>query len=1049
MSGHAPEIAVAYVSIVPEIQGFARQLREQIVGPAGDAGADAGEAAGGGLKDKLKVGAAAAAIAAGAVIAKGIGDAIEQANVTSKLQAQLGATGKDAAKYGKVAGQLYSKGITENFEQGAEAIRSVVNGGLIKPDATNKQLESIATKMSDVATTFGTDMGMQTQAVSALMKNGLAKNADEALDVITTGFQKLGPNAEDLLETFQEYPRQLQKLGLDAKTSMGLFSQGLKGGARDTDIIADSLKEFSIRSIDMSTTSRDAYKALGINAGQMEAQIAKGGKGAQAGLQTVLDKLRAMKDPVKRNAAAVGLFGTQAEDLGDALFKLDPSKAVNAVGKVGGSAKKLGDTLRSGPSYQLQVFQRRIQQGLTEAMGKYVVPALTQVGSAVNTYFVPAIQLAATWAQKLGGFVSANAPYFAALSVVVGGLTLALKAQAIWTGITTGVMKGVAVVTRGWAAAQALLNAVMALNPFVLVAIAIAALVAGIIVAYQKSETFRSIVQAAFSAVQVAVSAVVDWFTKSFVPFFTKTIPAAFGSVLSWVKKNWPWILGALTGPIGLAVVYVIKHWDSIRQGLADGWGWIKKNVLYPIRDFFTKTVPGWAGTLKTKVVDAFTSAAKGAGKGFKLLQDLAKAPISFVINTVYNRGIVGTWNKIASAFGAPKLGEFHPKGFARGGILPGMSSWRNGDDQLVPMRRGEGVYVSEAMRDPYERARLHAVNSAAMRGQSLSKFREPGFAKGGIVNQGFAKGGIFGWIGNKLQGAGSAAWDKVKAGASWLKDGIESSARAGINKVVKPLIDRIPGSSTLWGKAVRGVPNKMVDALFGYSKTADQKVEATGVGGKGTRQALRWAKAQAGKPYIWGGVGPKGFDCSGFMSAIQNVILGKAPNRRQWATGAFSGDQAPSGWVRGMKAPFTVGITNAGVGHTAGTLNGVNVESRGGAGVVVGSKARSYRDSLFTDWYGFAPSKKFDSGGWLMPGARMTANETGKPEPVFTAGQWSVLSALVAKGADGNVSGGVADGTRLVLVTEGGSFEAYVDQRADDRIKTGLTGPAGLGRTL
>jgi hypothetical protein len=78
-----------------------------------------------------------------------------------------------------------------------------------------------------------------------------------------------------------------------------------------------------------------------------------------------------------------------------------------------------------------------------------------------------------------------------------------------------------------------------------------------------------------------------------------------------------------------------------------------------------------------------------------------------------------------------------------------------------------------------------------------------------------------------------------------------------------------------------------------------------------------------------------------------------------------------------------------------------------------------------------------------------MTANETGKPEPVFTAGQWSVLSALVAKGADGNVPGGVADGTRLVLVTEGGSFEAYVDQRADDRIKTGLTGPAGLGRTL
>lgn len=37
-----------------------------------------------------------------------------------------------------------------------------------------------------------------------------------------------------------------------------------------------------------------------------------------------------MKDPVKRNAAAVALFGTKAEDMGKALFALDPSKAEGA-----------------------------------------------------------------------------------------------------------------------------------------------------------------------------------------------------------------------------------------------------------------------------------------------------------------------------------------------------------------------------------------------------------------------------------------------------------------------------------------------------------------------------------------------------------------------------------------------------------------------------------------------------------------------------------------------------------------------------------------------
>jgi hypothetical protein len=144
------------------------------------------------------------------------------------------------------------------------------------------------------------------------------------------------------------------------------------------------------------------------------------------------------------------------------------------------------------------------------------------------------------------------------------------------------------------------------------------------------------------------------------------------------------------------------------------------------------------------------------------------------------------------------------------------------------------------------------------------------------------------------------------------------------------------------------------------------------------------------------------------------------------------------------MKAPFMIGVTNAGVGHTAGTLNGVNVESRGGGGVIVGSRARSYMDPLFTNRYGFAPSKKYDNGGWLQPGATQTVNKTGRPEAVLTSGQWSSLATLATSGG-----GGLQPGDRLVLVTGGGEFEAYVDRRADSRIKSTLVDPASLGRTL
>ncbi|WP_030855232.1 phage tail tape measure protein, partial [Streptomyces sp. NRRL S-475] len=265
----APEIAVAYVSIVPEIQGFAAQLRQQIVGPAGDAGDEAGEAVGSGLKDKLKAGAAAAGIAAGALLVKGITDALEQKHITKVLQAQLGATDQDAKRYGKVAGDLYAKGVSGSFQDAADAIKAVMKAGIAPPGASNKQLQSIATKASDVASVFDQDLGGVTNAVSQMMRTGLAKNADEAFDVITKGMQNGSNKADDLLDTFNEYGTQFRKLGLDGPKALGLISQGIKGGARDADIAADALKEFSIRAIDGSDSTAQGFKALGLDAGDM------------------------------------------------------------------------------------------------------------------------------------------------------------------------------------------------------------------------------------------------------------------------------------------------------------------------------------------------------------------------------------------------------------------------------------------------------------------------------------------------------------------------------------------------------------------------------------------------------------------------------------------------------------------------------------------------------------------------------------------------------------------------------------------------------------
>lgn len=95
--------------------------------------------------------------------------------------------------------------------------------------------------------------------------------------------------------------------------------------------------------------------------------------------------------------------------------------------------------------------------------------------------------------------------------------------------------------TRSWAAAQRLLNLAFLTSPIGIAIVAVVALAAAIVVAWNRSETFRRIVTGAFNAVRNAAA-------------------AAFG----WVRRNWPLLLGILTGPIGFAVIAIVRHRDRI-----------------------------------------------------------------------------------------------------------------------------------------------------------------------------------------------------------------------------------------------------------------------------------------------------------------------------------------------------------------------------------------------------------------------------------------------------------------------------------------------------
>jgi TP901 family phage tail tape measure protein len=208
---------------------------------------------------------------------------------------------------------------------------------------------------------------------------------------------------------------------------------------------------------------------------------------------------------------------------------------------------------------------------------------------------------------------------------------------------------------------------------------------------------------------------------------------------------------------------------------------------------------------------------------------------------------------------------------------------------------------------------------------------------------------------------------------------------------------------------------------------TAVQKAKDSGggpIGGKGFANALKWARSQAGKPYIWAGVGPRGYDCSGFMGAIQNVILGRNPYQRRWSTHSFSGQAHAAGFTKNKVSPFRIGVTNAGVGHTAGTLNGVNVESSGGRGVHLGKGARGWNNGLFPMHYGLAEGGPILSRIPGEPAFDLLDPRGNRYNPklkdIFEQmyGAVPMADGAIVRGGRGGVLAHVGEGRRDELVT-------------------------------
>lgn len=363
-------------------------------------GEEAGDKVGGDVEKSLIAALTAIPIAGGIILAgKAIGGALingVQAGMQidarqDRLAALTGLDETQARRFGIAAGESYAQNFGESIESNMNTARLGLQFNILGTNTSTRDAEMVISRLGGLSDILEEDVKRTAETTSVLLRTGLAPAAKDAFDLIAVGEREGLNRSSDLLDTLTEYPVVLRKLGLSGADSLGLLSQGLKDGARNTDVIADALKEFQIRATDGSDSSKTGFERLGLDATDMTARIARGGAEARAGLDEVLRKLRETEDPVKRNAAAVELFGTKAEDLGDALFALDLSTAADSLGQVQGAAEKMFATLADNDAAKLDQAKRNVEIGIEGIQG------------ALAAGFSEPLQEAAEWVSQNRG----------------------------------------------------------------------------------------------------------------------------------------------------------------------------------------------------------------------------------------------------------------------------------------------------------------------------------------------------------------------------------------------------------------------------------------------------------------------------------------------------------------------------------------------------------------------------------------------------------------------------------------------------------------------
>jgi hypothetical protein len=249
-----------------------------------------------------------------------------------------------------------------------------------------------------------------------------------------------------------------------------------------------------------------------------------------------------------------------------------------------------------------------------------IAVGLTNMGPAISAFFTnlsvgaqggaTAVTLlfdAVNWLiPTLGtvlGFLAQWSGVIVPIAAGIGAIALVVQTVSAVTAIWNGIMAVGRGVMLAWAAAQWLVNAALSANPIGIVVVAIGALVAALIYAWNNSETFRSVVLSVWAAVKGgitsavnAIKGVLNWFGS--LPgmiggWFNSAKDAAIGAfnnLVGWVRGLPGRIVSALGNLGSLLLGSGRALVDGFLSGIRSAWdrvvGFVRQGVQW-VRNLF------------------------------------------------------------------------------------------------------------------------------------------------------------------------------------------------------------------------------------------------------------------------------------------------------------------------------------------------------------------------------------------------------------------------------------------------------------------------------